>query len=147
MSYERMLDKQHKPDTGEISAHIGPEAEQLLAGLEPRLAAGCDLGRELRFPFGNKYGWGYKYSHKKKHLCYLFFEKGALTAMLQLGDGAAVAKILPELSAYAKELWERRYPCGDRGGGWIHYRITQAGQLDEIVKLVGIKSLMRQKKQ
>jgi len=31
-------------------------------------------------------GWGYKYSHKSSHLCYAFFEKGAFTVTVQIGD-------------------------------------------------------------
>ena len=30
---------------------------------------------ELKFPFGNNYGWGYKISDKKKHMFYSFFKK------------------------------------------------------------------------
>lgn len=94
----------------------------------------------MRFPFGNSYGWGYKYSHQSSHLCYVFFESGAFTVTLQLGDRCvpAVEQALPGLSRKARDLWLNRYPCGERGG-WIHYRVTDTDGLNDVMALVKIK--------
>lgn len=101
------------------------------------LADHYDFKKELRFPFGNNYGWGYKYSHKSSHLCYTFFESGAFTVTLQLGDSCvpAVERMLPVLSEKAKEIWKNRYSCGKQGG-WIHYRVIHDNDLDDILKLI-----------
>lgn len=80
-----------------------------------------------------------EYSHKKRHLLYLFFEKSSITATLQLGDGPAVEAVIGDLSPYAVELWENRYPCGKKGGGWIHYQIGEEQQLSDVYRLVQAK--------
>ena len=76
---------------------------------------------ELKFPFGNGYGWGYKVSNKTKHMFYLFFEKGGITIMLQINKIKTEKEIekYNNLSYEGKEHWRNRYPCGENGG-WIH---------------------------
>jgi Protein of unknown function (DUF3788) len=94
---------------------------------------------ELRFPFGNNYGWGTKYSHKYTQLCYVLFEKGAFTITIQLGKNQ-LPKLHEKLSAFSpktNELWKNRYPCGE--GGWIHYRVLDQEDLNEIKELIIIK--------
>ena len=108
--------------------------------METRLADLYDLRKELRFPFGNDYGWGVKYSHKAVHLVYVFFEQGAFTVMLQIGD-ARVPLMKESLSSWsekARTLWENRYPCGEEGG-WIRYRILEQEEIEEIIRLIMIK--------
>jgi len=138
MAYERMLDKKKKPSEQDIDTYIGNEAARRLAAIEQYLSGHYDLSRELRFPFGNNYGWGYKYSHKTRHLLYVFFEKGAITVTLQVGDGQAVEAILDTLLERTQKLWEGRYPCGDTGG-WVHYRILEDAELEDIYRLTAIK--------
>lgn len=139
MFKNRMLDKLHEPTAGEISEHIGPPAQEYLNRLEEELESRYELTKALCFPFGNQYGWGYKYSHKSKHLLHLFFEHDAVTATLQIGSGERVEAIAGELSHYARNLWQDRYPCGKKGGGWIHYRITDYMQLRDVLLLTEAK--------
>lgn len=139
MQTSRMLDQTRVPTQEEIGHHIGPAACQCLAQLEGLLGSCYDLSKELRFPFGKEYGWGYKYSHGSKHLCYLFFEGGGLCAMLQIGGGQRVQAIFDQLSSYAAGLWAGRYPCGSKGGGWIHYQISDPAQLEEVGLLIQAK--------
>ena len=138
--YERMLDGGHRPSTLEIQNTLGMKACAYLTLLETRLADLYDLRKELRFPFGNYYGWGVKYSHKAVHLDYVFFEQGAFTVMLQIGD-ARVPLMKESLSSWsekARTLWENRYPCGEEGG-WIRYRILEREEIEEIIRLIMIK--------
>ncbi|UZT81751.1 DUF3788 family protein [Caproicibacterium sp. BJN0003] len=138
--YERLLDKNVSPSEDFIKKYLGTESYHNLLELEKYLNAHYDLKKEIKFPFGNSYGWGYKYSHKSSHLCYAFFESGAFTITLQLGDScvAAVNKILPDLSAKANELWKNRYHCGKQGG-WIHYRVISPDELSDIFSLIAAK--------
>jgi len=142
----RMLDKSKMPEGEDISSHIGPISEKNLLKLEHWLESRYDLRKELRFPFGNQYGWACKYSHGSKHLFYLFFEKDSITATLQIGNGSDVEKMLPDLSPYAQQLWAMRYPCGKNSGGWIHYRIVCENQVDEAALLIGAKYPLIKKK-
>jgi len=140
--YERMLNKKVIPSCEEIEEYVGEENYERLEKLETILSERYDLNRELKFPFGNSYGWGYKYSHRTKHLCYLFFEKDAITVTIQIGTNELEIfnrkfdSFLPK----TQELWENRYLCGN-GGGWIHYRILSDRELSDVLRLIAIKKM------
>ena len=138
--YARMLDKRKKPTEELIARTLGTECAARMRTLESYLGRTYALTRELRFPFGNNYGWGYKYAHGRKHLCYLFFEEGAFTVTLQIGDDGApaVEAALPGLLPQTQALWAKRYPCGDLGG-WIHYRVLADAELPDLQTLIRIK--------
>lgn len=138
--YKRLLDKNDSPEEDFIRDYIGEDAYALLQRFEEFLNGHYDIHRELKFPFGNQYGWGYKYSHKTSHLCYVFFESGAVTVTLQLGDNCAakVKETLPNLSLKANELWQARYACG-KEGGWLHDRVLEASDLNDVFEFVKIK--------
>lgn len=138
--YERLLDKSAPPSENFIKEYLGTESYNNLLQLEQYLKDHYSIKREMKFPFGNNYGWGYKYSHHSSHLCYLFFESGAFTVTLQLGDSCvpAVKKVLPNLSQKANDLWKNRYPCGKQGG-WIHYRVINNNEVNDIFELIKAK--------
>jgi len=138
--YSRLLDKSNPPTETQIAETLGAETRARLAAFEGYLKSRYDLKMELRFPFGANYGWGYKYSHKSAHICYAFFESGAFTVTLQIGDKniPALEAMLPSLSPKGTELWQNRYPCGEHGG-WIHYRVLSDADLTDVCALVGAK--------
>lgn len=84
----RLTDKTREPSPQDIAGLLGSVALLRLERLDDWLRRRYDLSRSLKFPFGPSYGWGYKYSHKQAHLCYAFFEAGAFTVTLQIGDPA-----------------------------------------------------------
>jgi hypothetical protein len=128
------------PDETAIYGHLGKQSWYRLVTFESWLKTNYQLVRELKFPFGNNYGWGYKYSHKSDHLCYVFFEKDAFVVMLQMGDKYVqlLENQLPLLLYKTQELWKNRYPCGTHGG-WIHYRILTDEELTDVIKLLTIR--------
>ena len=138
--YERLPDKSTEPIPQQIREYLGSKSYDRLSALEAYLQAHYQLSKEMRFPFGNSYGWGYKYSHKSAHLCYAFFEKGAFTVTIQIGDKQVPlledTKIV--LSPKAQELWVNRYPCGN-SGGWVHYRVLSDNELSDIYKLISVR--------
>lgn len=138
--FERMLDKSIIPNASQILETLGEKSYEQLMQFEASLSSQYDLHKELRFPFGNNYGWGYKYSHKTFHLCYAFFEKGAFTVMLQIGDKqvAKAERIIAGLSDKAQTVWSNRYPCGDQGG-WIFYRIIEDQDVSEVIQCIHAK--------
>lgn len=138
--YERLLNKHVVPDVAAICGHMGEESYHRLAALEGRLQADYLLSRELKFPFGNSHGWGYKFSCRSSHLCYAFFEKDAFTVMLQIGDKQVplLESQLPALLPKTRDLWDNRYPCGERGG-WVHYRVLAEDELADVIKLLAIR--------
>ncbi|MCL2765955.1 MAG: DUF3788 domain-containing protein [Treponema sp.] len=138
---ERMLNKQVVPAESEINDHIGIKSAENIELIKNALEKEFEIKMELKFPFGNDYGWGYKVSTKSKHLFYLFFEKGCINIMLQ------ISKIISEketgkynkLSEEGKKYWENKYPCG-KHGGWIHYRVKNKKQLKDIGLFLSIKT-------
>ena len=138
--YERLLDKNNPPASDFIREFVGAKSYALLLQFEDFLNNNYHLSKETKFPFGKNYGWGYKYSHKSSHLCYVFFESGAFTVTLQLGDKyvSRTEQILSGLSQKAKELWQTRYPCGKQGG-WIHYRVMNTDELHDVLEFVKVK--------
>ncbi|MDN3956334.1 DUF3788 family protein [Sporolactobacillus laevolacticus] len=141
---ERLLDKNIAPSFSEISDLLGEKAIKRLDEFEGYLNSHYDLVRALKFPFGNNYGWGYKYSHKSKMLCYLFFEKGSFTITITIGK-PELKKLYQELERMLPKtqiLWENRYPCGE--GGWIHYPVENDIELQDIKKLIYIKKKPKQ---
>jgi len=137
---ERMLDKSAVPTEPQIVAHMGEDAWGRLQAFEAALDGVYDLQRELRFPFGNSYGWGYKYQHKSAHLCYAFFERGGFTVTVQIGDAQVplLEAALPELSPKARRAWDDRYPCGKQGG-WVHYAVTCDADVKDAAELVQVR--------
>jgi len=124
----------------EICEYIGTESTKLLHNFEVALNSRYDIVKDLKFPFGNDYGWGYRYAHKTRQLCYLFFEKDAFTVLIQVNPDldpikseSMMALSLPK----TKELWANRYPCSV--GGWLYYRVLSTNELNDVLKLVEFK--------
>ena len=142
---ERFMDKSIVPTSLQIDNLLGREAVSRLIKFESFLKNNYDLIRELKFPFGNNYGWGYKYSCKNKLLCYVFFEKGSFTVTVTIGK-SELKRLYQELDNMlpkTKELWGNRYPCGD--GGWVHYPLKNDNELLDIEKFICVKKKPKQK--
>ncbi len=136
---DRMLYKNNIPTEKEIFEHIGNNAKVLLKQFEEAFEKQYDMQKELKFPFGKNYGWGYKYSHKTKHLCYVFFESGEIDIMMQISskDKEKLNEVINEGLSLTKEVWKIRYPCSD--GGWINYRPKSQEDITEIMRLLAFK--------
>ena len=138
--HERMLDKKNVPSENDIKNHIGEKSVGHIEIIEKSLKKILEINTELKFPFGNNYGWGYKVNHKSKHLFYIFFEKDSISIMLQIKK-IVTEKEMEQYSKLSKEgikYWEESYPCG-KNGGWIHYRIMNKKQLKDIGIFLTVK--------
>ena len=136
-----MLDKNIIPTGHEIEKHLGKKAIKNVLQIKRGLEKLYEINIEIKFPFGNNYGWGYKISNKTKHLFYLFFEKGSITAMIQINKIKTEKELeyYNKLSWEGKNYWENRYPCGENGG-WIHYRILNREHIKDIGLYLSIKT-------
>jgi hypothetical protein len=139
--HERMLNKKVVPTEKEINEYIGEKSIENINIIKKSLEKIFEINIELKFPFGNNYGWGYKISNKSKHLFYIFFERNSITIMLQIGGIKSENEMekYSKLSEEGKKYWENRYPCGENGG-WIHYRIINKKQLIDIGIFLTIKT-------
>jgi hypothetical protein len=139
--HERILDKENVPTEQFIKEYMGKEAVKNSELLKNALESIFEINIELKYPFGNKYGWGYKVSIKSKHLFYMFFEKGSFTIMIQIKGIKTEREIekYNKLSEEGKRYWNNRYPCGENGG-WLHYRILSKKHLKDIGIFLSIRT-------
>ncbi|MDR0912295.1 MAG: DUF3788 domain-containing protein [Methanobrevibacter sp.] len=137
---KRLTEKSHQPTEDFIQLFLGDDAWQWLIHFEKMLQERYDLNREMKFPFGNEYGWSFRYAHKKSLLLYVFFEENGFCCTISINDKGAsqVDTILDDLLPKTQDIWKNRYPCGDFGG-WIHYSVELDDELSDIIQLVGIK--------
>lgn len=135
--HERMLDKLNTPTPAELAAWCG-ECETLYSDLLGFMTNQMGAEPEIRFPYGNSYGWCTTFRKKKKLICDIFPECGAVNVMLRLTD-AAFAEAYPKLGAYMQSIIDNKYPCGS--GGWIHAEIMDDERLEDIKLLLTIKSM------
>jgi hypothetical protein len=138
--YERMLDRQIVPTDEKIKKFIGEKAVENLSLIINAVKNIFKINMELKFPYGNKYGWGYRISDEKnKFIFNIFFERGSINIMLrtEIKTEKEIEKY-NKLTEEGKRYWENKYPCGN--GGWIHYRVTNKKQLKDIGIFLSIKT-------
>lgn len=133
--YERMLDKQKKPTPDQFSEYCG-RCKMLYLKADEFLTQVLKADKLMRFPYGNDYGWSFKYFKKGKLICDIFAEKNAFNVMLRLSN-AQFEKVCESVSSYTKEYIDNKYPCS--GGGWIHYRVLNQENFDDMKTMLTMK--------
>jgi hypothetical protein len=138
--YERMLNKEVVPTEDMIKEYIGDKAVENMTSIKNSLEKTFPINMELKFPYGNNYGWGYRISDgKNKFLFNIFFEKGSINVMLRTEiKTQKEIEQYNKLSEEGKEYWKNKYPCGN--GGWIHYRVINKKHLKDIGIFLCIKT-------
>lgn len=134
--YERMLDKNTVPTFEDLLEYSG-NSKDLWQKLDKHLNENYVLTKQIRFPYGNNYGWSVKYSQKGKQICDAFAEKGAFSAHFQIRDDAFLS-ISDSLTDYSKNVYDNKYPC--KSGGWLTYRVLSDEHLQDLMKLLQVKS-------
>lgn len=92
--------------------------------------------REVKFPYGNQYGWGIAHRSKKNLVCNMFPENNAFTVMVRLSN-PQFSSVYDHVQEYTQEYIDHKYPCN--AGGWIHYRVTCREHPEDIEKLLSAK--------
>ena len=133
--YERMPDKSSEPTLYEMIKYCGITGN-LFERINQDISYNYGTKSEICFPYGNHYGWGIKHKLKSKHICDIFAEKNAFTVMIRLTN-KQIEKIYLDLSVYAKEICDCKYPCGE--GGWLNYRIISDEYMEDAFKLLNAK--------
>ena len=140
MAKERFLNRDEQPSESEIRKRIGKEVlpvwEHTRQYLEDQFS---DYQPELIF-YNDQEGWAFRYRSSLKHLCTLFPEQGAFTALIPLDpqeDQRAIAKF-DFFNARLRELLSRQSSLPQ--GRWL--RLT----LEDHTDFVGLKLLLELKK-
>jgi len=136
-----MLNKQETPTFDDLIRYSGDRGSLWLA-LDKYMEEQYNVTKQIRFPYGKDYGWSVKYSIKSKHICDVFAENGAFTALFQVSE-KAVDTIYDALGTYAKDIWADKSPCA--GGGWIEFRVLDEEQLQDLEKIIHAKATVRAK--
>ena len=133
--YERMLNKSVRPTYEEMAEYCGKRREEFIA-FNLFLSDALGTVSEIRFPYGNSYGWSVTHRYGRKLICDVFAEADAFNIMLRLSN-KAFDNAYPSLGEYARQCVDAKYPCGD--GGWLHYRVAEPEQLEDIKRLAALK--------
>lgn len=136
----RFTEKFYKPTEDFVQIFMGKVAWGRLMHFEDMLRERYDLTREMKFPFGNEYGWSFRYSHKKALLLYVFFEEGGFCCTISISDAGAkeVDAMLGDLLTEIQAAWINRYACG-ADGGWLNRSVDSDDELPDLIRLVGVK--------
>jgi len=142
MSYERMLDKAHRPTEEEILNTIEQTAPWL--GLRRYIEENYDFTEELAF-FAKKYGWTVRYRKSGKTLCSLFPEKGAFSALIVLGKKEAeqALSMVDEFGPNVRKVLTSTEQLHD--GRWLWIRVLSAGDADDVKRLLNAKRRPKRK--
>ena len=133
--YERLLDKTISPTFDDLIAY-STKSGVLWLELDKHMRDIFSAQRQIRFPYGNKYGWSCKYSLKSKHICDIFAENGAFALHFRISN-QQLDSIYGDLSEYAQDVCDHKYPCG--GGGWLTYRVLSQSHASDAKKLLSAK--------
>ena len=133
--YERLLEKTISPTFDELIAYCA-ECGALWVELDEYIREAFSAQRQIRFPYGKKYGWSCKYSFKRKHICDVFAEDGAFALFFRISN-LQLDTVYSELSEYARNICDNKYPCSE--GGWLTYRVLAQSHMSDAKKLVHAK--------
>ena len=139
MAYDRLLNREEKPDTSQIRAWIGSEVLPVWDGIKAYL--------EEHFPnfvpewvfYNALQGWGLRYRREAQQLCMLFPEKGAFSALVMLTpeEDARVMEIIDYFNSRIRGILNR--PSSLPQGRWLWVR------LEDLTDLVGLTLLLENK--
>ncbi len=129
---DRMLNKEVKPSFEEMSSYCGI-MEKLFLDLNNFIKERFMANSEIKFPYGNNYGWCISHHKKTKLICNLFPEKDSFCVMIRKTNKEFL-DVYNTVSDYAKEIIDNRYPCNN--GGWIHFRVRNEKDYSDIVQIL-----------
>jgi hypothetical protein len=139
MAYDRLLNREEKPDTSQIRVWIGSEVLSVWDGIKAYL--------EEYFPsfvpewvfYNALQGWGLRYRKQAQQLCMLFPEKGAFSALVMLTpeEDVRVMEIIDYFNSRIRGILNR--PSSLPQGRWLWVR------LEDLTDLVGLTLLLENK--
>ena len=136
--YERLLDKTLSPSFEDLLAYSAG-CGAFWSDLDNYITDAFSAQKQIRFPYGNKYGWSCKYSLKSKHICDIFAENAAFALHFRMTN-KQIEAVYGDISEYARNICDNKYPCGE--AGWLTYRVLSQEHIDDAKKLLSAKMLL-----
>ena len=136
MSIGLFDDKKHLPSEIEISAAIGPMLNEWQALIE-WIRTNYPVRDELKFMYGQKYGWGQKFQVGGSLLACLYPTRNGFTAQVILNKAALAKAACLKLKKSALQAIAKAKPYLE--GKWLFIPITCRGDLLDFQKLLALK--------
>lgn len=134
---KRLLDKTIKPSFQDMLQICG-DVSEYFQKINDYICEKDDMISEIKFPYGNNYGWCISYHKKNKLFCNLFPGEKAFNIMIRLTN-KEFSLIYEDGTKYLQELIDNKYVCGE--AGWIHYEFTDKNQYNDLLLLLNTKRI------
>lgn len=138
MEWHLLYGPDSAPSSDNIADYIGSD---LWATLNSHLAQAYKAAPKRTYSkCGAAPGWNVKYQKSGKSLCTLYPHEGYFVALVVIGNKETpeTELILSQLSGPVQELYNRvPFLCG---GKWLMIRVDSAQALDDVIKLIAIRS-------
>lgn len=129
---ERMLDKSLTPQYSDLVGFCKAQGA-MFDRFNEWLKTEFETVAQIKFPYGNSYGWCVSHHKKSKLICNVFPEKDAFCVMIRKTN-KQFADVYDKVSDKAKEVIDNKYPCND--GGWIHFHVKNDNDYSDIVRIM-----------
>lgn len=130
-------DKRERPDEAAIERAIGPAVYGLWQAFIQSIRAEHSPSEEMKFMYGQKYGWALHFKLKKKMLVNLYPAQGKFVAQINLPETAAQAALREDLGANARKAIEAAFPYPE--GRWIFMAVESARDLADARRLLALR--------
>ena len=130
--FERLVDKIVIPSYSDMITYCGKQGEAF-EQFNAWVADEFLTDSEIKFPYGNSYGWCVSHHRKSKLICNVFPEKGSFCVMVRKTD-KQFAAVYEKVSDYAKKVIDSKYQCGN--GGWIHFHVKNEADYKDIIMIL-----------
>ena len=139
MAYERLLDRDQKPDQDLLQRAIGREVLPVWQEVKDYLAENFPAYYSELIYYNPQHGWALRYRKDAQQLCTLFPERGAFSALVVLSqeEEQLAQEKINFFNARIRELLSR--PSTLPQGRWLWLRI------EDHTDFVGLRLLLENK--
>ncbi len=136
MSHSAFADKRHEPTAAEILHVLGPAAGAW-AAFSQHLRESYRVQEDLKFMYGQKYGWALRYRRQGRLLTALYPASGAFVVQVILGGAGLEQAQHSALGENARRAIEVAHPYPE--GRWLFVRVESPTDGKDARTLVALK--------
>ncbi len=136
MSHSAFADKQRQPTPTEILDVLGPAATAWGA-FGQHLREAYRVEEDLKFMYGEKYGWALRFRRRGRLLTALYPASGAFVVQVILGGAALEQAQRSDLGQNARRALAAAKPYPE--GKWLFIRVESQTDSDDARQLVALK--------
>ena len=137
MSIGTFDQKDHPPKPSEIAAALGPAVE-LWNKLVQWMREIFSAQQELKYMYGRKYGWAFRFQIKGRLFGALYPTQNGLTAQVILNRACLRQAALLKLGKSAKQAMQRANLYAE--GKWLFIPVRCERDADDVKRLLSLKT-------